>query len=166
MPQAKKPAIPEVSVNSSTLAGVLNISQRRVQQLAKDGVIPAAIKYKYDLVGCVSGYVTFLQKTVAQKGSGASNADLKKARVALLQAQKRAADLIHKEKQAQLLPIDDVESMFLEAASIYAGQLNALGSRLSGRLASMTDSKQILKVLKKETNAIRAATAEKFSTLD
>lgn len=110
--------------------------------------------------------VQWLLDKAGGRGSGSSDADLKHARTELLKSQKKASDLIHKEKTGQLMPIDEVEALFTEASSIFAGQLNALGSRLAGKLASMTDSKQILKLLKKETDSIRAATAEKFSTRD
>ncbi len=43
------------------IARFLNLTERRVQQRARDGIIPKAEKGKYDLVQCVHGYVRFLQ---------------------------------------------------------------------------------------------------------
>lgn len=52
--------------SESTFAGeliakLLNITERRLQQLAKDGIVPKAARGKYPLAGCVRGYVTYLQ---------------------------------------------------------------------------------------------------------
>jgi phage terminase Nu1 subunit (DNA packaging protein) len=45
------------------IARLLNITERRVAQLAKEGVIPRASRGKYPVLGAVRGYVTFLQRT-------------------------------------------------------------------------------------------------------
>ena len=39
----------------AVIARFLNLTERRVQQLARDGIIPKAEKGKYDLVRCVAG---------------------------------------------------------------------------------------------------------------
>lgn len=41
----------------AVIARFLNLTERRVQQLARDGIIPKPEKGKYDLVGCVQGYI-------------------------------------------------------------------------------------------------------------
>lgn len=47
--------------SAALIAKLLNITERRLQQLAKDGVVPKAARGKYPLAGCVRGYVTYLQ---------------------------------------------------------------------------------------------------------
>lgn len=54
------PAKPK-GVDVGTLASLLNLTPRRVQQLANEGVIPKAAHGRYPLVGAVRGYVTYLQ---------------------------------------------------------------------------------------------------------
>jgi hypothetical protein len=44
----------------AVIARFLNLTERRVQQLARDGIIPKPEKGKYDLVGCVQGYIGYL----------------------------------------------------------------------------------------------------------
>lgn len=46
----------------ATIAKLFNLTERRVQQLAKEGVIPKPEKGKYDLIGCVRGYIAYLQE--------------------------------------------------------------------------------------------------------
>jgi hypothetical protein len=50
-------------VDVGTIAGLLNVTPRRVQQLANDGIIPRASRGNYSLIGCVRGYIKFLQTT-------------------------------------------------------------------------------------------------------
>ena len=64
---------------ASTLAKLFHLTERRVQQLARDGIIAKGIKGKYDLVSSVQGYVKYLQERALgrQQGSYAHPADIK-----------------------------------------------------------------------------------------
>lgn len=45
------------------LADLFGLTDRRIQQLAKDGTIPApSSRGEYDAIGCIRGYVRFLQE--------------------------------------------------------------------------------------------------------
>ena len=54
------------------IAKLLDRSERRVQQLSREGVIPKAEHGQYDLIGSVRGYVRYLcdQAVKAQAASG------------------------------------------------------------------------------------------------
>lgn len=59
---------PETGQNSGSYPGgiiakLLNITERRLQQLAKEGVIPRSGRDSYPLAGAVRGYIRFLQQT-------------------------------------------------------------------------------------------------------
>ena len=49
------------SFNIQAIAKLLKLSERRIQQLAKDNIIPKAERGKYDLVSSVHGYIDFLK---------------------------------------------------------------------------------------------------------
>jgi phage terminase Nu1 subunit (DNA packaging protein) len=165
MTRPKKPDLPDVPVNSAALAWVLNVTRRRVQQLVKEELLPAPVRYKYELIGCVMAYARYQRKTIEQQGSGSSNADLKKARVALLRAQKKSADLAYKQKIGQLIEMEDLQAVVNEGTAIFVGQKRSMGSRLAGKLAGMTDPTAILKLLNSENDKILAATADKLHAL-
>ena len=61
-----------------TIARLFNLTERRVQQLAREGIIPKAARGQYELVGCVQGYVRFLQERV--DGGGTDRERLDRAR--------------------------------------------------------------------------------------
>jgi len=45
----------------ATLAKLLNLSERRIYQLVKEGVIPKVKSGQYDIVGAIQGYLHHLQ---------------------------------------------------------------------------------------------------------
>jgi phage terminase Nu1 subunit (DNA packaging protein) len=56
---------PEITLKS--LSKIINLTDRRIQQLAKKGIIPKANHGKYDLVDSINGYVCYLQDLVQTK---------------------------------------------------------------------------------------------------
>lgn len=57
----------------SAIAALLNLSPRRVQQLAQSGEIPAGRKGRYELVPTVQGYCRYMQNLIAER-SGTTSA--------------------------------------------------------------------------------------------
>ena len=53
------------------IARLLDLSERRVQQLSREGVIPKAERGQYDLIGSVRGYVRYLRDQAQKAQAGA-----------------------------------------------------------------------------------------------
>jgi hypothetical protein len=47
----------------AVIARLLNITERRLQQLAREGIVPKSSRGKYPLAGCIRGYIRFLQES-------------------------------------------------------------------------------------------------------
>lgn len=45
------------------IARLLNLTERRLQQLAREGIIPKAARGQYPLAGCVRSYIQYLQNS-------------------------------------------------------------------------------------------------------
>jgi phage terminase Nu1 subunit (DNA packaging protein) len=45
------------------IARLLNITERRLQQLAREGIVPKAARGQYPLAGCVRAYIQYLQNS-------------------------------------------------------------------------------------------------------
>lgn len=58
--------------SAKVIARLLNISERRLQQLAREGIVPRASRGKYPMAGCVRGYIKYLQEG---GGCGSVSAD-------------------------------------------------------------------------------------------
>jgi phage terminase Nu1 subunit (DNA packaging protein) len=82
------------AVNVDQLAKAINVTPRRVQQLAAKGM-PKAKRGRYDLVRCLTRYVRYLQDAVEQRQTltgRAANDGVKRERARLLQAQVQRAE--------------------------------------------------------------------------
>ncbi len=73
------------SYSVSTIAKLFDLTERRVQQLAKEGIIPKAAKGKYELVPAVQGYIKYLR---ASKEDTPTNISAERARLLKMQADK------------------------------------------------------------------------------
>ena len=58
------------------IARLLDLSERRVQQLSREGVIPKAERGQYDLIGSVRGYVRYLRDQALKAQAGAPSASM------------------------------------------------------------------------------------------
>ena len=55
--------------STTTIAKLLKLSERRVQQLTKDGIIPKVDRGKYELVPAVHGYIDYLRHQMSAEVS-------------------------------------------------------------------------------------------------
>ena len=83
------------------IAKLLNVTERRVQQMVKEGIIPKAERGKYDLIPCVQGYIKYLQDLAF--GKDMIPTDIHTTRARLLAAQAEIAEMEAAEKKERLL---------------------------------------------------------------
>lgn len=154
---------PEVSAQA--LAKLFDLTDRRIHQLAKMEVIPKPVNKRYDLIASVRGYVKFLRKSVADQGSGSSNEPLKKSRIALLETQRKKAELDLAVRAGELVPIDSMQEVVNASAAVYSGQLRSMGSRIASKVAGLSNAREIADLLRSENEKILAAVAVEFDAL-
>jgi len=92
-------------------------------------------------------------------------APLSEERRRLVAAQAEKAEIETAQRKGELLELNDVETLLIEGAAVFAGQKRSMGSRLAGKLAGMDDPKAILKLLNSENDRILQNVADKFSAL-
>jgi phage terminase Nu1 subunit (DNA packaging protein) len=109
-----------------TIAKLFNLTPRRIQQLAKEKIIPKADRGKYDLVGSVQGYIRYLQDTTEGKKE---TADVKHERGRLLKAQADKTELEVETMKASLIPVEEVEMEWSALVTIFRSRLLAIPSR-------------------------------------
>ena len=107
----------------STIAKLFNLTERRVQQLASEGVIPKPERGKYDLVASVRGYIAYLQDRAF--GKEITHVDAHQERARLLKAQADKTELEVKTLKSELIPSNEVEAQ-------WAGLVVAFRSRMLG----------------------------------
>ncbi len=130
----------------AVIARFLNLTERRVQQLARDGIIPKAEKGKYDLVRCVQQYVRYLQERAY--GSGDTAQDSYHERARLIKAQADKTELEVAEMRGQLMPIEIIENDWMQHVSSCRMRLLAIPSKSAFQIASLKEPAQIERFLK------------------
>lgn len=110
-------------------ARLFGVTERRVQQLAKEGHIPKAGRGEYPLLGTVKGYVAFLQESL--RGGGESKdtrTALQEEKVKLTRAQREKIDIEIDKVTGELIPQDE-----------YYLELSTTLKTVSATLSSLSD---------------------------
>ena len=146
------------SYSVKAVAKLLGLDERRVQQLTKDGVIPAALSprgYVYDLPPAVQGYIAYLKSSARSGGNSAREHELKQ--------QKMEVEIALKESQNenQRLKMDitagkyiSVEEVALDYARFFVAFKKfalALPGRLVSQLGGAVESLEARRIEKELT---------------
>lgn len=107
----------------------LNITARRVQQLAAEGHIPRAERGKYHLVGAIRGYLKFLQERVDGRG------DDERQKLTRLQAEDLELRLA--ERRGRLVDVEQYEAGVARMAIAFREQLLSRDDALKAELDAM-----------------------------
>ncbi len=130
----------------STIAKLFNLTERRVQQLAKDDIIPKPDKGKYDLVGCVRGYIQYLQERAL--GKEALPVDAHQERTRLLKAQADKAELEVKTLMNTLIPAEEVEVTWSGLITRFRSRMLSIPTRAAHSLLPLKSFHEIEQMLK------------------
>ena len=109
---------------------LLDLSERRIQQLSREGVIPKAERGQYDLVGAVRGYVVSACRDLAVRAqAGAPDFGVERAR--LIKAKADLAEMEADGRRGELLPADAVEAAWTAVLARLRARLLVLPDRLA-----------------------------------
>lgn len=136
----------------AVIARLLDLSERRVQQLGREGVIPKAERGQYELVGSVRGYVRYLRDQIVRAESGA--ADLGSERARLTKAKADLAEMDAAVRRSDLLDAKDVEEAWIALLARLRTRLLGLPDRLAPIIheeATIAGARRIVKTAIAET---------------
>ena len=111
------------------IARLLDLSERRIQQLSREGVIPKAERGQYDLVAAVRGYVAYLRELAVKAQAGAPDFGAERAR--LIKAKADLAEMEADGRRGELLPADAVEAAWTAVLARLRARLLVLPDRLA-----------------------------------
>lgn len=147
--------------SSLVIAKLFGVTERRVQQLAKEGIIPAVQQrpYKFDLLTAVKAYIKYLSdkangKEVKAADTVQAEADKLRAEADLKQSKAKIADLQLKELEGQMHRSEDVEAVTTDLVFAIRGMMLALPGRLAIDLATIDKPAEISERIKQEVHAI------------
>lgn len=128
------------------IAEALNLGERRVQQLAKEG-LPRVKRGEYDLSACFRWYVRYLQRKLVERalpedgdGDGGGPATSSAAtRHKLLSIESELKQIELAEKREQLISIEKVEKDFAALVQEIKTRILALPPRLAAEILGERD---------------------------
>lgn len=141
----------------SELAKILMIGVRRVQQLAKEGIIPKTEKGRYALIPAVQGYIRFLQERSMSANSVPEDYRTEKAR--LTKAQAEIAEIELAQKRGELAPVADFEKATEAIMRTIRTNMMNIPQRAVTRLLGETDETTFKDVLQDEIRQALETTA-------
>ena len=131
----------------TTIAKLFGITERRVQQLAQEGVIPKPEKNQYELIGCVRSYIDYLQQRAFGKGVTPQDTHLERAR--LLKAQADMAEIELAERTGALVTVERVEVDWLEMVTACRAKMLSIPTKTAYQIAHLENPQEIEKFLKR-----------------
>ena len=143
---------PDITVTSKQLSEVLDLSVRRVQQLAKSGTLPKQeAKNRYKLVDSIQGYIKYLRGQVVH---GDAPQDLREAKLRQEKARAEILELEALQKNGELQHQDDIEKVWTSIAVLIKTKLLALSSRVSSDVYGATSLVQVRTRIDEEVDLI------------
>lgn len=138
---------PSQTAPPETLAKLLNLTPRRIQQLANEGVIPRAERGRYDVLRSVKGYVAYLQDL--SQGRRGELHDIAKTRQRLLQFQADRAEIEIQLMRGDMVRTEDVMAYLQPMLGHFRARLLSLPNAVAPQVMackSLTEIQELLRV--------------------
>lgn len=134
-------------VSVQVIARLLMISERRVQQLANEGVIPRTESRRYNLEESVQAYIQFLQGKNVGRAMADEQIDFheEKARLTKIQADKAQLEL--DEMARSLVKAEEVSREWYNAVTDCKGRLLSIPSKAAPIVAAETSAGACKKII-------------------
>jgi len=146
------------ALSAPELGRMLGVTGRTVLRLHANGVLPREGK-RFDAFQCVPRFVDYIKHD--REASG----DLAAAKLRLTDAQRQAIERKNAIAERRVVHVADVEQTLERVGVLVGGQLDGLGGRVAGDLATMSDPALIRRTLFDECRRIRNAMAGELEAL-
>ena len=120
----------------ATIAKLLMLTDRRVQQLVQEGHLPKAERGRYELVPVVQAYVRYLRERVLgggiEDGAGGRPDDKKR----LMKARADIAEFEAARLAEELVPVDEVTKEWAELVSRFRARCLSIAPKAAAMVAN------------------------------
>lgn len=146
---------------TATIAKLFELDERRVQQLAKSGVLPAASTrpYKFDLLPTITAYIKHLREKANGKeaktaDTAKAEADKLRAEADLKQSKAKIAEMQLKELEGKMHRSEDVEAMTNDLVYTVRSMIMALPGRLAMDVSQAASAAEASALIRSECHKI------------
>lgn len=122
-----------------TIAKLLMLTERRIQQLVKEGHLPKAERGRYELVPVVQAYVRYLRERVLGggiEGDGGAPDDKKR----LMKARADIAEFEAARLAEELVPVDEVTNTWAELVSRFRARCLSIAPKAAPIVANQVSA--------------------------
>lgn len=140
-----------------TIAKLLMLSPRRVQQLTADGVIPRAERGRYEIAPAVQGYIKYLQDR-AITGNGDIDYATEKSR--LTKAQADLAEIEVARSRGDVVGAEQLTRNLTNLFTEVRTNMRNIPGRVSSSLLGLTDERKLKTVLLAEIDQALTSLSE------
>jgi len=161
MARSKAPAPEKGHATVATLATLLDLDVRRVQQLAKAGVIPRAKRGSYPIAESVRGYIRYLRRTETDR---VRPGDFEGARTRKMSAEAEMAEIELATRRGQMVAVQDVVSRVASVLERVRARITAIPGKLAPRLVGAETAMQAQGLLQDAVGEVLTELAEGSGT--
>lgn len=119
----------------STISKLLDLSDRRIQQLSREGVIPKTERGRYELVPAVRGYIRYLRERSLDVGV----VSIDEARQRKAAAEAELSEIELAKARAAVVSVDDVAKQWQSILSGVRTRLLAVPTKVAPMVAVEND---------------------------
>lgn len=142
----------EQTVPLKTIARVCNITERRVNQLVKENVMPRHERGRYPFIRCITSYIQYLQARV--DGSGFKSPDMEDSKSRKLAAEAEMAELELAKGRSEVITLADHLKVVDTLFDLLKTSLLAMPTRTAPHLVTASDVKRIKTVLENDLDQL------------
>lgn len=142
------------TVPLATVAKLLDLTERRVNQLAKDGTLPKAARGRYELVPVVRAYIRYLREKTVNSDVGSDDYATHRAR--LTKAKADMAEMEREQMSNSLIPAEDVADAWEAMASNMRSRILSVPTKAATQAFAADNVTAAKKVLKEHIHAALA----------
>lgn len=147
----KDGSISKITVSSTTLAKILNLSTRRVRQLADEGLFKKVKRGQYNLVDNINSYIAYLKTNhEANNITNESELDLDTERAKLNHIKGLQEELKLAAMKGTMHKSEDVQRVMNDMLSNFKSKLLALPSKVAPYLLARDNVSEIQDIIRKE----------------
>lgn len=147
----KTESISGLTVSASVLGELLGVSDRRVRQLASEGIFKRAAKGRYLLPDSIKTYINMLkmESDIASSGEG-NELDLEKEKAIHERIKRQQSEIKLALMKGEVHKSEEVEEVMTDMLASFRSKIITLPSKLAPMLTNKTNATDVREVLTKE----------------
>lgn len=146
--------ITSVTVAAGVLANLLSVTDRRIRDLAQEGILVRVMRGRYDLAQSIKNYILHLKTNNDLKEVDDTDIDLKTEQALHERIKKEMAELKLSVMKGELHYAEDVEKVMTDMLANFKGKILNIAPKLAPMLVARADLSEVKAILEKECTAI------------